>query len=101
MDADRCWPVRECTTHGLISVDEEDLLTCPAPNASEQGQCHNPLSEKFEVMPVQPLHSLQGALQMTAQALASVLAGQPVRNAPHCFSAAESLLKGTDFELHR
>jgi hypothetical protein len=52
IDPERRWPVRECPTHGLISGDEKDLLTCPAPNTSGKGQCNSPLSERFEVMPV-------------------------------------------------
>ena len=43
------WLVRECPEgHGLISVDEDDLDTCPAPNG-KGGQCGAMLSEPFIV----------------------------------------------------
>lgn len=44
------WLVRECPEgHGLISVDEEDLDTCPAPADDGSGQCGAVLSKPFVV----------------------------------------------------
>lgn len=42
---------------------------------------------------------LLGAIQMLATALQDSLKGNPVRNAPHCFAAAETLTAGTDYEF--
>jgi CTP:molybdopterin cytidylyltransferase MocA len=44
---------------------------------------------------------LQAALEMTATSLGDILAGHPVANASHCFSAAESLLHGTKYMFKR
>lgn len=44
---------------------------------------------------------LLGAIQMLATALENSLKGHPVRNAPHCFAAAEELTAGTEYEFRR
>ena len=46
---EKYWSVRECPTHGLISVDDGDLINCPAPTPASQGRCGMVLSRKFEV----------------------------------------------------
>jgi hypothetical protein len=45
------------------------------------------------------INRLQGALQMTFEALEGILAGRPVPNVPHCRSAVHSLLEGTEYDI--
>lgn len=42
---------------------------------------------------------LLGTIQMLATALEHSIKGQPVRNAPHCFAAAERYTEGTQYEF--
>jgi hypothetical protein len=44
------WPVRECTDHGLISIDDEDHDRCPAPSITGDGPCNKQLSKPFVVV---------------------------------------------------
>lgn len=44
------WPVRECTDHGLISIDDGDHDHCPAPSTTGDGPCDKQLSEPFVVV---------------------------------------------------
>jgi len=44
------WPVRECTDHGLISIDDGDHDRCPAPSITGDGPCDKQLSEPFVVV---------------------------------------------------
>lgn len=42
---------------------------------------------------------LVATIQLLASALQTAINGHPVRNAPHCFSAAEKYTKGTEYEF--
>jgi hypothetical protein len=42
---------------------------------------------------------LIATIQLLASALKTAINGHPVRNAPHCFGAAEKFTKGTEYEF--